>query len=249
MSADSIDEVIAQLDARIARAEEAGSPAGYFAALYRKVTARVRTGIREGEFEDGPRMERLDVVFANRYLEAARALDEGRRPSESWHVAFEASRRWSPIVLQHLLLGMNAHINLDLGVAAAEAAPGAALPALRDDFNRINGILGSLMAGVKQDLTTIWPMMGVFDRALGTSEDVIANFSMEKARCAAWALAESLAPRQAGAREDAIRSADARVARFGRCLWRPGLFGQVPGVLVRVCERGSVRGKIRLLVS
>ena len=28
--------------------------------------------------------------------------------------------RWRPIVLQHLLLGINAHINLDLGVTASE---------------------------------------------------------------------------------------------------------------------------------
>jgi hypothetical protein len=42
----------------------------------------------------------------------------------------------SPRVVQHVLLGMNAHINLDLGVAAAEVAPGPAIAGLRGDFDR-----------------------------------------------------------------------------------------------------------------
>ena len=37
-----------------------------------------------------------------------------------WKKAFDSSTHYWPIVLQHLLMGMNAHINLDLGIAAAE---------------------------------------------------------------------------------------------------------------------------------
>src|SRR5258705_13901399 len=71
----SIDEVISRLDAIIGRAiiERAiveRDRLGFFAVLYRTVTAAVRDGIAAGRFEDGPRMERLDIVFANRYLQA-----------------------------------------------------------------------------------------------------------------------------------------------------------------------------------
>ena len=123
----TIDEVIAQLDEVIDRARREGSRVGYFPALYRKVTVAVKEGIAAGRFEDGQRMERLDVVFANRYLEAMAAWRAGEPPTRSWQLSFEAAGRWWPIVLQHLLLGMNAHINLDLGVAAARTAPGAEL--------------------------------------------------------------------------------------------------------------------------
>src|SRR6202008_4811607 len=99
-----------------------GDRAGYFAALYYKVTSRVRDGIHNGEFEDGARMEKLDVLFASRYLDAYTKWRNGQQPSLSWQTAFESTKRSSVLVLQHLLLGMNAHINLDLGIAAAEVA-------------------------------------------------------------------------------------------------------------------------------
>ncbi|MFP4635849.1 MAG: DUF5995 family protein, partial [Nitriliruptoraceae bacterium] len=64
----SIDEVIAELDDVIARAIAQRDAAGYFAVLYRKVTATIRDGLATGFFDDAERMERLDVLFAERYL-------------------------------------------------------------------------------------------------------------------------------------------------------------------------------------
>jgi hypothetical protein len=119
MPATSIDEVLVELDVIIKACRERGSADGYFAALYRRVTAEVKAGIARAGFEDGARMEQLDVAFANRYLDAWTHKEQGVRITESWEVAFDCSRDYWPVVLQHLLLGMNAHINLDLGIAAA----------------------------------------------------------------------------------------------------------------------------------
>ena len=94
---------VARIDAAVAQARSEGSPAGYFPALYRRVTVGVRDWIRDGRFDDGPRMERLDVLFADRYLDALRAWRAGEPTTRSWAVAFEASEDWWPIVLQHLL--------------------------------------------------------------------------------------------------------------------------------------------------
>lgn len=58
-----IDEVISALDQIVAESEQNNDPAGYFAALYRKVTIKVKEGIASGYFDDGPRMEQLDVVL------------------------------------------------------------------------------------------------------------------------------------------------------------------------------------------
>ena len=57
--ASTIEEVLVAIDGAVARALEAGSRLGYFAALYRKVTAKVKEGIAVGFFDDGERMERL----------------------------------------------------------------------------------------------------------------------------------------------------------------------------------------------
>ena len=164
MRASTIDEVIENLDGVIARARRQDSRAGYFPALYRKVTVRVKEGIRDGVFEDGERMERLDVIFASRYLEAVSAVARGEPTTRSWAVSFRAARSWWPIVLQHLLLGMNAHINLDLGIAAARTAPGAELASLENDFNTINDVLAKLVNGVKEELTAVWPRLRRLDR-------------------------------------------------------------------------------------
>src|SRR6478735_2081422 len=133
---------------------------GYFAALYNRVTMAVRDGIRAGTFADNARMERLDVAFANRYLVAHDRFSRGAAAPASWRLAFEAGTRLDLSVLQHLLLGINAHINLDLGVACAEVAPGAAIDDLEADFNRINDLLASLLPQVELQLIEISQLLG-----------------------------------------------------------------------------------------
>ena len=160
MGIDGIDDVLARLDDVIARAIVDGDACGYFAVLYRKVTAKVKEGIGDGYFDDAERMERLDVLFAERYLEAIAAHRVDRTVTASWQLTFEAGQRWRPLVLQHLLVGINAHINLDLGIAAARCSPGSELPGLRRDYDRINATLAAMVASVQQDLQKVSPWMG-----------------------------------------------------------------------------------------
>src|SRR5215207_8262817 len=114
-----IDGVIERLGAIIKDCIARKDRLGYFAALYNRVTIAVKEGIAKGKFDDGARMERLDVLFANRYIAAYEAYRAGELPSTAWFKAFNAAQGPGPIVLQHLVAGMNAHINLDLGIAAA----------------------------------------------------------------------------------------------------------------------------------
>src|SRR5262245_50485432 len=145
MAAQNIDEVITQLSDIIDRSRSESSRIGYFATLYRKVAISVMQGVLNGRFEDGARIERLNVNFANRYLEAYEIHRKGEIPTASWQVSFESAGHWRPLTLQHLLLGANAHINLDLGIAAVETSPGDQLPQLKHDFDLINKILADLV--------------------------------------------------------------------------------------------------------
>ena len=120
MAAKTIDDVIASLEKIIADNIAQQSRLGYFAALYKRVTEAVKKGIANGEFMDGPAMEKLDIVFATRYLDAYETYMAKGSPSVSWQVAFDAAQRRPPLVIQHLFVGMNAHISLDLGIAAYE---------------------------------------------------------------------------------------------------------------------------------
>jgi hypothetical protein len=245
--AQTIDEVIGQLTAIVEWSKENDSRMGYFAALYRKVTIQVKKGIVDGYFDDGSRMGRFDVIFANRYIYAFHQYQTGIAPTQSWQRTFAANKRWWPIVLQHLLMGMNAHINLDLGIAAAETMPPGELADLQGDFNKINEVLASLVGGVLNELGAIWPVFGLLNRYLGSVEKSIINFSMEKARDAAWSFAEQLSPLSVDQRELAITEKDACFAEFSNVILHPGLSGSLIVKIIRIGERGTIRQRIELL--
>ena len=245
--ATTIDEVINQLTAIVEWSKDNNSRMGYFAALYRKVTIQVKEGIQTGIFEDGPRMERLDVIFANRYIHACYQYQTGQKPTESWVRAFDVTERWWPIVLQHLLMGMNAHINLDLGIAAAETVPPEELQNLKGDFEKINEVLASLVGSVQNELAEIWLLLGILNRYLGSVEKAIINFSMEKARDAAWSFAEELSPLTGEARERAIEEKDAMFATFSNVIMHPGFTLSMVLKIIRLGERGNTRKRIEIL--
>jgi len=245
----SIDQVIELLAEIVDWSRSSGSRRGYFATLYRKVTVNVEAKIAQGNvFDDNERLERLDVIFANRYLNAFHHYRNDQRPTQSWTYAFRESKRWWPIVLQHLLLGMNAHINLDLGIAAARTAPGKELPKLHDDFNRINSVLASLVDEVHGDLAAIWPALRIMNRYL-IGEKAIINFSMEKARDQAWSVAERLAPPREAEQGEAIAQLDHEVAKFARVIRSPGVLIGTATKMVRLGERGTVPQIIDILAK
>lgn len=189
----TIDEVVSRLDGVIARSRRDNSRLGFFACLYRSVTVRVAEGIDAGRFQDGPRMERLDVIFANRYLAALEAYQAGRRPTRSWVAAFDAARGGNLLILQHLLLGMNAHINLDLGIAAAQTSPGRDIAGLRHDFQEISRLLGEMLDGVQDKIARVSPWMGILDRVGARTDEEICTFCLGGSRDLAWTWAQRFA--------------------------------------------------------
>jgi hypothetical protein len=247
MTATTIDEVIAALDEIIASAKREESPLGYFAALYRKVTVRVKEKIAEGFFDDDERMERLDVIFANRYLEAYAAHQLGAPTTKVWEEAFTHAGEQQFIVLQHLLLGMNAHINLDLGIAAVEVSEARDLDNLRGDFDKINEILSDLVGEVQGSLSRIWPGLVWILKLTRQTDDLMVDFSMELARDGAWKFARKLAEMGPEHYEQAIVERDLRVADLVGVILAPGWLQRTVIRLIRWTELGSPRQKIATL--
>jgi hypothetical protein len=244
----TIDEVIARLTDIIAFARQAPSRLGYFAALYRKVTISVKEGIRNGRFEDGARMQRLDVNFANRYLEAFDLHRQGAQPTASWQVSFDAAERWRPIILQHLLLGINAHINLDLGVAAVETSPGDQLLALKHDFDEINEVLTELVQPVQDEIGEVSPWIGFLEKIDPSADDAIINFSMDRARASAWNFAVRLNSLSEDERVAAVKLRDQDVVALGRLVYKPGRVVLPLGLLaIRLRESNDIARVIDVL--
>lgn len=218
MPAATIDEVLSELEKIIAACERSGDRVGYFAALYYKVTSGVKEGIAKNEFQDGPRMERLDVLFANRYLNALDQWRQGLPLTQSWKVAFEATRRSSVLVLQQLLLGINAHINLDLGIAAVETISGQNIQDIQQDFDSINTIIGSLTYEVIHEIDRISPLLSLIGLHANNTDSLLIQFSIGNARDGAWAFAEELSRKSGQEYTSCIGSRDKDIAKLAGAL-------------------------------
>lgn len=212
MSATTINEVIDALQTIITDSIATNNRVGYFAALYYKVTAAVRDGIAKGQFENGPRMEKFDVIFANRYLDALNSWKNKQPLSDSWRVAFETAERSSPLILQQLLLGMNAHINLDLGIAAVEVSNGN-MDGVQKDFDAINTIISALTYEVISEINRVSPLLSLLGLH-SSNYSIIIQFSIGNARDGAWCFAEDLLGKTGAAYTDCISARDKTIAQL-----------------------------------
>lgn len=247
----TIDEVIARLNGILDDALRQGTRIGYFAALYERVTTNIRRALIAGNvFQDNVRMERLDVVFANRFLDAWDAHTSGGRLSRSWQAAFALLDDPGPLVVQHLLVGMNAHINLDLGIAAATVAhTPAGLASLWPDFKTINVVLSRLVKVVEDELGQISPRLERIEDIAPGLEDRVFDFGIDVARDFAWALAKELADTPLAAWEAPIFERDAVVAEMGRALYPlHGIPGHVQS-WIHGAESADVRYNIQIVAE
>ena len=247
--ATTYDHVVGALEQVVARCAAAGDRMGYFAAMYLAVTRTVRQRAGDAHFADAARMERFVTGFAEHYLAAERAWGAGTACAESWRVAFEATRRWRPIILQHLLLGMNAHINLDLGVTAAELGGGGSIDAVRVDFDAVNDVLGELVDGCQAALGTVSPWLGLADRVGGGGDETLIRFSLVAARRQAWSVAVRLSTLSGAERDRAIAAVDATTARVARAVEHPGVPASALLLAVRARERAEPAEVMRLLAA
>ena len=245
----TINQIISTLEQIVLDSENNQDPLGYFTALYLKVTKKVKEGIDDNFFDDGPRMEKLDVVFANRYLDAYFAYKENETITASWQRAFKLSTKYWPIVLQHLLAGMNAHINLDLGIAAAHVMKGKNIVDLEDDFNKINDILSSLVIGVEKDLGEIWPALKIILKLTSKFDDFLVNFSMKIARNGAWKFAAIIVNKPPEALKELIETRDQKTDKKAKIITNPGIVAGTVFGIIRLGERGSVTEKIEKLIA
>ena len=218
----NIDDVLIRMDEIVEECKSKQSRIGYFAILYRQVTRRIKKGILAGEFEDNPRMEILDVLFAKRFIDAYDQWNGSLKSTECWRLGFEASKDSKHLVLQHLFLGINAHINLDLGIAAAETMADKDLVEIQGDFNQINAILAERVDGVKANISKVSPVFGWLIPLAKGRDEMLLNFSIQVARNGAWKYAGEY---HADPNKDfQISDRDKTIAALAHKLTTPGKF-------------------------
>lgn len=181
----TIAEVVSVIDTITDWAVESSSRLGYFAALYKRITIAVGTAVTDGAFEDGPRMDRLDATFASRYFDALNGYfhpDRYAKPTRSWRATFEWADKPAPILVQHMLAGVTAHIVLDLGIAVQGLVGAGQLPLLHKDFDTINAVLASQIGGVVNDINELSPALADIYAVLRQHQIFVLNEAIRSLR-------------------------------------------------------------------
>jgi hypothetical protein len=243
-----IDAVILQLEDLVKWSLDQSSRIGYFASLYLRVTSTIRSRIGTGYFDDDARMERLDASFASRYLDAVRQF-QARDPKlpQAWAVALNAVAREDLIVVQHLLLAMNPHINIDLAGACAETCPGDSIDALYGDFLKINALLAGLVPTVITEMGEVSPCARCLNDLAEGEERGIIDFSVDAARDFAWDLAKTLARLSPDGQQALIAQENVPIAALGTGITLPDPVARCVIRCIRESEPASVVQIIRTL--
>ena len=194
----TIDDVLARMEKLDA---ELGPDDGvrWFNRLYLEVTRRVAAYDRGGKQESPGFLERLDVAFADLYFTALDVAGGGplpdRFPYHAWEPLFEARHHRGIAPVQFALAGMNAHINHDLALGICAVCiergvePRIGSPEHRD-YLAVNPLIADAEKAVKGWLLT--GALKELDRTFRPADDVVAVWSVERARDAAWTRAEVL---------------------------------------------------------
>ena len=141
---------------------------------------------------------------------------------------------------------MNAHINLDLGIAAAQTAPGSQLPQLKPDFDEINEVLAEQVGAVEAELAAVSPLIGDLEKIGLRTETSIINFSLTGSRDKAWFTAQRLAAEPAILHNITIDGLDLAVSIAGNAILYP-LVGREGLKPIQQAEVSDVRQVIDVL--
>ncbi len=249
---DTIDDVVRNIDQILDWSINAQSNIGYFATLYKRVTVAIRDAINDGVFDDGRRMEELDVVFARRYFNALNAYfhpNEYQRPTLPWEVAFVGDQNDQAIILQHMMTGLNAHITFDLGLAVLVVAANS-LDKLENDFNRVNALLCSQIPGILGVVEQLSPEFRVIRRVLPNKVEVaLLKRMITKLRRSAWYFAIYMDLHPESARERRVNQASWTAAMGAWYLQPPARLTPFPVLVRAIAKRESrdVPGNLRAL--
>jgi Family of unknown function (DUF5995) len=182
-----------------------------FLSCYAMMTRNMLSSINGGNFHDPVWVSRLLEHFAGYYFTAldSHAVDTASCPAV-WKVTFAAAQNNSTRAVQHLLLGVNAHINYDLVLALCDMLEPewAQLPfeerAQRyEDHCQINWIIAETIDEVQDRVLERYsPELDLMDKVFGRIDEWLISGLITRWRDQVWSYAmqwvESQSPEERG---------------------------------------------------
>lgn len=192
----TLDEVVGSFAALELQFRQRNDRRAIFLTLYGVVSAEMRVRVAQDEFEDSEWVHRYAVRFANLYREALAAYEAGdaARVPKAWRLAFDAAAAGTGLVLQDMLLGVNAHVNHDLPQALRDVSIDPDRPARYRDHQAVNAVLAAVTERATERIAAAYaPGLRTVDDCAGALDEALSAFSLELARESAWEGAVSLA--------------------------------------------------------
>jgi hypothetical protein len=187
--------VVARMDKLVQQWEANADRRAIFLKCYMMMTRNTLLAIERHEFNDPEWVERLLHRFADYYFVALEAYEQN--PSATplvWQLTHNATRRKRVSPLQHLLLGVNAHINYDLVLTAVDllkpewhTLSEQERIACYADHCRVNDVIGRTVDAVQDEvLAPTMPVMGILDRLLGPVDELLISRLITQWREGVW---------------------------------------------------------------
>jgi hypothetical protein len=205
-----------------------------FLRCYALMTGNMLAAIQRDEFHDNDWVRTLLHHFAEYYFRALDAYDRGDPAVPAvWRVAHEAAAQHHAMTLQHLFLGVNAHINFDLALTVVdllgdewESMPQPYRRERHADYCAVNDIIASTIDAVQDDvLERYTPALGVVDAVFGRIDEWAISRVITRWREQVWENAVSLMELPTGTRRDDVIALLEAMAleRSDAILFREGL--------------------------
>lgn len=194
--------------------EKCGDQRYIFQRCYGLMSRNMIKAIADRRFADGPWVERLMQDFASYYFEALELYEnhDPRTPAV-WRQVHIAAQEKSLHVVQHLLLGVNAHINYDLPLALYDGLQRewASMTETdrqirKADHETVNQIIGETIDSV-QDIVIEprSPFMALVDRLMGRVDEWLLSKLITAWRADVWHITMDLLSADSPAQQEAIR--------------------------------------------
>lgn len=166
-----------------------------FLGCYFQMTGNMLKAIQASTFHDNLWVNGLLEHFAEYYFNALQAFEQQPEQAPAvWQVAFETTRNPQAHVLQHLMLGINAHINYDLVFALedmlraewANLSPDQRMQRY-EDHCRVNQVIADTLDAVQDSVVERYaPKMDLIDDGLGRVDEWLASRLISIYRDRVW---------------------------------------------------------------
>ena len=215
------------MTALIQQWEQARDGRRIFLSCYCLMTQRMLGALAAHRFQDALWVDGLLHHFADYYFDALAAYEQQETsPPVIWQHAHEVACHKQAHVLQHLLLGINAHINYDLILALADMlqpewqALSAERRRLRyDDHCRVNAIIADTVDEVQDAVVERYaPALDLVDKICGPLDEWLASRMIARWRDSVWEQAVQMVEAEDDVLREAVRQ-QAEATSMKRAYW------------------------------